>query len=731
MLSCLVLAIASYACSSSSSNPTGPVEAQAGPLIASVAVVPGVATIGPAASLRFVAEVRDAQGRAVQAPVQWQATGGTIDLQGNYLAGTVPGEFQVRAQTAGELAGSARITISPATGAQGSMPASVYVVVGEAGSPNGAEKALRARLETLVGAVAFLDDDRVSNNSVTGCRLVVVSKTVTSTKVGNRLKPVSCGVLFWEDNLQKLDMMATIRNDGSSGTAWESRGQTLYVRSDAPSELRDGMAGSVAFYTGSGTITHSPSGEPLPAAAMVVAEMNQGSSRKAIYVYDKGRPLADGSAAAGRRVYFGLYDDSFDDLTPDGLRLFDAAARWAAGSSQTTTPTSPPPSSPPPSSPPPSEPAPSSPPPPTSGIEIRPGESIQSYVDRNPEGTAFVIKAGVHRQQSVEPKSGMTFTGEAGAVLDGDGTTSFAFGHYGPGSSNVTVKGLEIRNYRTKITEGAIQGDNTTSWTVEANDIHDNGGFGIRGGKGMRVLRNHTHHNGDAGIHGYRADGMLVEGNEVNNNGDSGVQSGALATAAGMKFFKIANLVVRNNYVHHNATRGIWTDTDCIDILIEGNRVVANGKFGIWHEISYRAVIRNNYVEGNGFAGYDGPGWLGGAGIAVTNSPDVEIYGNTLVGNADGIAGMQASGYVSSGAYGPYVLTNLYVHDNVVQMNQGRVGIVQNVSDNSVFTGRNNRFARNAYTLAGSGAWFAWSNTSVDPTKWRSYGQDVSGTFQY
>lgn len=364
----------------------------------------------------------------------------------------------------------------------------------------------------------------------------------------------------------------------------------------------------------------------------------------------------------------------------------------------------------------------------TAGVPIQPGQSIQAAVNANPAGTTFVIKAGVHSRQSVEPKDGMTFVGENGAVLDGGGIQRFAFGSYGPGARDVTVKNLEIRNYMTPITEGAIQGHNTRDWVVEGNEIHRNGGFGVTGGPGMKVLRNHAHHNGDAGIHGYKADGMLVEGNEVDRNGDAGVQDGTYATAAGMKFFKIRDLVVRNNHVHDNGARGIWCDTDCIDVLIEGNRVVENGGFGIWVEISYRTKVLGNHVERNGFDDYDGPGWLGGAGIAVSNSPDVEVAHNTLIDNADGIAGMQATGYPSSGAYGPYQLRNLWVHDNTVVMSHGRNGIATNGGD-AVFDSWNNRFDRNRYTLKSDPDAFAWKNGTRDPGEWQGYSQDPNGTF--
>ena len=64
---------------------------------------------------------------------------------------------------------------------------------------------------------------------------------------------------------------------------------------------------------------------------------------------------------------------------------------------------------------------------PVSGVAVRPGESIQAAVDKHPAGTTFVIKAGVHKRQSVVPKSGNTFVGESGAVLSGEGVTEFAF----------------------------------------------------------------------------------------------------------------------------------------------------------------------------------------------------------------------------------------------------------------------------------------------------------------
>ncbi|MDX2149519.1 MAG: right-handed parallel beta-helix repeat-containing protein [Bryobacteraceae bacterium] len=67
--------------------------------------------------------------------------------------------------------------------------------------------------------------------------------------------------------------------------------------------------------------------------------------------------------------------------------------------------------------------SPPQPPPPSSpvggGIEIHPGTDIQAAVNSRPEGTRFILKAGVHRLQSVVPKNRNIFSGEPGAVMSG------------------------------------------------------------------------------------------------------------------------------------------------------------------------------------------------------------------------------------------------------------------------------------------------------------------------
>ena len=50
---------------------------------------------------------------------------------------------------------------------------------------------------------------------------------------------------------------------------------------------------------------------------------------------------------------------------------------------------------------------------------IYPWQNIQQVVNNYPAGTSFYLKAGVHRMQSIVPRNGDMFFGEAGTVLSG------------------------------------------------------------------------------------------------------------------------------------------------------------------------------------------------------------------------------------------------------------------------------------------------------------------------
>ncbi|MQA28772.1 MAG: hypothetical protein GEU82_02885 [Luteitalea sp.] len=290
------------------------------------------------------------------------------------------------------------------------------------------------------------------------------------------------------------------------------------------------------------------------------------------------------------------------------------------------------------------------------------------------------------------------------------------------GANNVTVSGLTVEKYANIAQQGAIHAARGTGWRVTNNQVRWTHGTGIRIGTQAQVLGNNVHHNGQLGIGG-SGDDALVADNEIAYNNTSRFE--VPWEGAATKFMGTRNLVVRGNWVHHNHGVGLWTDNDNINTLYEGNTSDDNEWMGILHEISYSAVIRNNVVRRNGWAF---SAYIWGAGILITASPDVEIVGNYLEGNADGIGAAQQSREHNVGAYGPHEIWNLWVHDNIIMNPDGWSGLVQDIdSSNSYFTSRNNRFERNVYQPGHSLRFLQWMNGERTFLEWIGFGQDVLG----
>ena len=123
---------------------------------------------------------------------------------------------------------------------------------------------------------------------------------------------------------------------------------------------------------------------------------------------------------------------------------------------------------------------------------------------------------------------------------------------------------------------------------------------------------------------------------------------------------------IRNAHVHENDCRGLWADINAHDALIEHNLVEDNWAEGIFYEISQDAVIRNNRIYRNGIRA---EGWYWDGGITVAASFNVEVYGNRLSGNYNGITGTQQD----RPEFTPpaHLLDNLQVHDNLICATNG------------------------------------------------------------
>ena len=350
-------------------------------------------------------------------------------------------------------------------------------------------------------------------------------------------------------------------------------------------------------------------------------------------------------------------------------------------------------------------------------VHVYPGDNIGNLAKNSPEGTVFMIH-GTHFRQTIKPRDGQWFVGAEDAVLDGDDRTDYAF----DGSADdVVIRGLEIRNYDSNKQRGAIDADGG-NWTVEGCDIHHNAALGVRLANGTPTVRfNNIHHNYQLGINVPHSVNGLIEGNEVAyNNFEKDYGWGW--EAGGSKFWSTTNLTIRGNWSHHNHGPGFWADHDNRGILYEDNLIEDNYANGIYHEISYDGVMRNNTIRRNGF-GHDS--WLWGGGIVIASSQGVEIYGNVIEDNFNGITITQQDR--GTGDYGPYIARNNHVHDNLV-IDSGLTGAGQDIGDNSIYeSSGNNRFENNDYV--GDVRW-QWRAHSHDWSEWKAFGHDETGSYE-
>lgn len=296
------------------------------------------------------------------------------------------------------------------------------------------------------------------------------------------------------------------------------------------------------------------------------------------------------------------------------------------------------------------------------------------------------------------------------------------------GADDVTIQDLVIENYATPSQHGAIQaqelgdGDRGQNWLISNVEVSGAHAVGIRTGDGTRVSGVYVHHNGQLGISVSGGTDVLVEDSEIAYNNIAGFDWAW--EGGGLKATRTDGLVVRSTLSHNNEGPGLWTDIDAADTRYEDNTVLDNAAAGIFHEISGSAVITGNTVEGNG---HSKPEWLWGAGILIAASRDVEVSDNRVAGNADGIAGIQQER--GDGPFGQRLLLNITVHDNVIEMDEGQTGVVDDSGKDEIFDDGNIVFNANTY-VGVSGRRFAWHGRSLDKDAWMAVGQDTDSVWE-
>jgi parallel beta-helix repeat protein len=299
-------------------------------------------------------------------------------------------------------------------------------------------------------------------------------------------------------------------------------------------------------------------------------------------------------------------------------------------------------------------------------------------------------------------------------------------------ATNVLIRNVSIEKYASPAQRGAIQARHGLGWVVENCELRWNSGGGIAAGPGTRVRGCDIHDNGQIGVGGGGRDVML-EGNRIWANNIRGFDAGW--EAGGVKIALGDDIVFRGNHVHDNLGPGLWCDGDCRNVLYENNVVERNHGAGIFHEISFNAVIRNNIVSHNGIAENE---WFWGSDILIAASQDVDVYGNTLAVSS-GKCGIMLIDQGRNDRLrthsGPiYKTRNNSVHDNEMTFDgvacAGGVSDVKPGHENfSIITDGNNLFDGNVYRaprMSGP-VRFVWGHSVLDWEGLRGKGVEPNG----
>ena len=295
---------------------------------------------------------------------------------------------------------------------------------------------------------------------------------------------------------------------------------------------------------------------------------------------------------------------------------------------------------------------------PAGAVTLTPSENISSEVtDSHGPNTTFWLSPGTYTlgtgiYDQIIPQSGDVFIGAPGAIINGQDDNYYAFGQP---ASGVKVEYLTIENFTGGGEgQGAVNSDSAPNWTIAHDTVEGTTvGAGVMVGSGDVLAYNCLTKNGEYGFSAYSPAGVnnvTVEDNEIsdNNTYDWEVVHPGCGCSGGGKFWVTTGATVVDNYVHGNASVGLWADTNNAGFDISGNYISDNYAEGIIYELSYNALISDNTLIGNADGiGPTNPGFPDGAIYISESGSDprvpgpygtsLDITGNVLVNNWAGV----------------------------------------------------------------------------------------------
>lgn len=185
----------------------------------------------------------------------------------------------------------------------------------------GGDATLVAHLQSEGFEVTTKSAQEVTLEDALDKSLVIISSTVLSSQVGTRFTQAAVPVINWEPALYDDLLMVAPGNGQLSG--WMNE-MSIDI-ADASHPLAAGDTGSINLFSTPQSVSWAmPGGQ-----AARVGISSSMPERSMLFAFEAGDSLPGGGLAPARRVGLPFGDQSANQLTAAGWRLFDVAVCWA------------------------------------------------------------------------------------------------------------------------------------------------------------------------------------------------------------------------------------------------------------------------------------------------------------------------------------------------------------------------------------------------------------------
>lgn len=307
------------------------------------------------------------------------------------------------------------------------------------------------------------------------------------------------------------------------------------------------------------------------------------------------------------------------------------------------------------------------------------------------------------------------------------------------GRKNVTLSGLTVQHAVSSLQGDAVQLYGSKNVLMQDMSVQWNSHEGVTNGDTTNVIqrRNNVSNNGGTGVGGSYVRALTMEDNITSSNNWRGGWAGFIDwDYAGVKNLFLRDAIYRGAIADSNVGRGLWFDTDVVNVLVEGAKLRKNVLDGIFIEANTGPfTIRDSILAHN----ID-------AGILVANTSNVTLLNNIFYANqgtpSQVYGQITISGNDGGRTYTPWGGSSTVTAqtENWVMEGNHFIGTAGHQLGIATTLG-GTAFSRFANTLrSNNNVWYNPATTTVvrrdngvrmDLAAWRTYsGEDMNSVFQ-